>query len=91
MLAVTQSQMQDIQPRLQQLDMAEACTIVPAQFGEEPVAVCDANELNLPAIISSFWRPSGETLKLSERLHTRCDVAWPGVDCLLACESVEQA
>jgi hypothetical protein len=87
LLAVTNSQLADIRPRLEQLDMIESCTIVPAQFGEEPVAVCDANELNLSAIISSYWRPSVETFRLAERLHTRCDVNWPSIDMLLSSET----
>ncbi|MCC6512274.1 MAG: protein kinase [Pirellulaceae bacterium] len=86
LLGVTASQLSDIRPRLEQLDMVEACTIVPAQFGEEPVAVCDANELNLPALISAFWRPNADVFKLAERLHTRCDVAWPSIDNLLSSE-----
>ncbi len=86
MLAVTSSQLNDIKPRLEQLDMVESCTIVPAQFGEEPVAVCDANELNMAAIVSSFWRPTIEAFRLAERLHTRCDVNWPSIDMLLASE-----
>lgn len=84
LLAVTNSQLNDIKPRLEQLDMVESCTIVPAQFGEEPVAVCDANELNMAAIVSAFWRPNLEAFRLAERLHTRCDVNWPSIDMLLA-------
>lgn len=84
MLAVTNAQLNDIKPRLEQLDMVESCTIVPAQFGEEPVAVCDANELNMSAIVSAFWRPTVEAFRLAERLHTRCDVNWPSIDMLLA-------
>lgn len=84
MLAVTSSQLNDIKPRLEQLDMVESCTIVPAQFGEEPVAVCDANDLNMAAIVSAFWRPTVEAFRLAERLHTRCDVNWPSIDMLLA-------
>ena len=87
LLAVTNSQLNDIKPRLVQLDMVESCTIVPAQFGEEPVAVCDANELNLSAIISAFWRPNADAFRLAERLHTRCDVNWPSIDLLLASEA----
>ncbi len=86
MLAVTSSQLNDIRPRLEQLDMVESCTIVPAQYGEEPVAVCDANDLNLASIVSTFWRPSVDAFRLAERLHTRCDVNWPSIDMLLASE-----
>jgi hypothetical protein len=83
LLAVTPSQQNDLKPRMQQLDMSESCTIVPAQYGEEPVVVCDANDLNLSSMIASIWRPNSETFKLAERLHTRSDVVWPSIDALL--------
>ncbi len=86
LLAVTNAQLDDIKPRLEQLDMVDSCTIVPAQFGEEPVAVCDANDLNIASIVSAFWRPNVEAFRLAERLHTRCDVNWPSIDMLLASE-----
>lgn len=91
LLAVTPSQLSQIGQRLKQLDMNESCTIVPARFGEVPVAVCDAGELNLPGLISGFWRPSSETFQLAERLHTRSDVAWPSIDTLLAGPMLEAA
>ncbi len=89
LLAVTTAQQNEIKPRLEQLDMVESCTIVPAQFGEEPVAVCDANDLNLSSIISAFWRPTAEAFRLAERLHTRCDVNWPSIDMLLTSEACQ--
>lgn len=91
LLAITPSQLSEIQERLQQLDMHTSCTIVPAQFGEEPVAVCDASDLNLSAMINAFWRPNADTFRLAERLHTRCDVAWPDIDMLLTSMSLEPA
>jgi hypothetical protein len=91
LLAVTPSQSSDINGRLKQLDMHESCTIVPAPFGEVPVAVCDASGLNLPGLISAFWRPSSETFRLAERLHTRSDVAWPAIDSLLTPPIAEAA
>ena len=60
---------------------------VDARFGEEPVAVCDAADVNLPGTINAFWRPNADTFHLAERLHTRCDVAWPDIDLLLAAAS----
>lgn len=87
LIAVTPAQQSALLPRLKQLDMDESCTIVPAQFGEEPVAVCDAGELNLSGIIASFWRPTPEIFRLAERLHTRSDVAWPTIDTLLSSPS----
>ncbi len=89
LLAVAAAQLNDVQPRLAQLEMTESCTLVPAQFGEEPVAVCDANELNVSGLISSFWRPNADTFRMAERLHSRCDVAWQSADALLACEMAQ--
>ena len=48
-----------------------------------PVAVCDAFDLNLAGLISTYWRPSPDTFRLAERLHTRSDVAWPAMETLL--------
>lgn len=89
LLVITPSQLSEVQDRLRQLDMHASCTIVPAQYGEEPVAVCDASDLNLAAMVHAFWRPTAETFQLAERLHARCDVAWPDIDRLLTSVAVE--
>jgi serine/threonine protein kinase len=89
LLAVTPAQLNDIQERLTQLELDSSCTIVPAQFGDVPVAVCDANALNLSGVINAFWRPNADTFHLAERLHTRCDVAWPQIDTLFATTTAE--
>ena len=82
--AVTNSQRSEITQRIAQIGISEDFTLVPAQFGEEPVTVCDGNDLNIPALISDFWHPTAETFQLAERLHTRSDVVWPPMDALLA-------
>lgn len=83
LLAVPATQLSAMSGQLKQLGLDEACTVVPAQGGQVPVVVCDASDLNLPGLIGAFWRPSSETFRLAERLHTRCDVAWPAMDALM--------
>jgi hypothetical protein len=83
LLAVTPRQFTELQKRDDLVDLLHSCTIVPAQYGEEPCAVCDACDFNLARVIAACWHPSGDTLRLADRLHTRCDVNWPDIDSIL--------
>ncbi|MFO1063923.1 MAG: protein kinase [Pirellulales bacterium] len=91
LLSVTTRQQSEMRERMQSLDMADSCTIVPAQFGEEPCAVCEAFDFSIARLAGNLWHPNSETLRLAERLQTRCDVSWPEVEEMLRAETTVPA
>lgn len=83
LLVLTSQQLEGSMEGLQSLGLLEGTTIIPAACGESPYVVCDTTDVNLAGLVGSLWRPTPETFRLAERLHSRVDQAWPATDFLI--------
>ncbi|QDV23689.1 protein kinase domain-containing protein [Aureliella helgolandensis] len=76
-------QLELIQPFLQRNSLHKSTTLLPTSCRLGLHLFSEATHVNLPALIATLWRPSSDTLRLAERLHTRVDVEWAPVSGLL--------
>ncbi|MCA9192009.1 MAG: protein kinase [Planctomycetales bacterium] len=78
----TPDQISNVQQALEESQQLENTTVLPC-LGNGFYLLCDANQLNLPQIISTLWRPNNSTFQLAERLRTRIDIDWTPAHTLL--------
>jgi serine/threonine protein kinase len=83
MIVTNQDQLPFVNDSLKQLNIANTTTVVPATTCLGTQLVCDAVNISIPHLISTFWRPTGATLSLVERLRTRIDIDWDDASALL--------
>ncbi|MBX3421280.1 MAG: protein kinase [Pirellulaceae bacterium] len=83
LLITSEGQRGPIDTELRSAGIREHTTLLPGATCLGTQLVCDITRLNIAQLIATLWRPSGATLNLAERLHTRVDIDWPPVSQLL--------
>lgn len=82
-LVLTSEQLESSMEGLEKTGLLDETTLIPATFGETPYIVCESAEVNLSGMVGGLWRPTPETFRLAERLHSRVDQPWPPTDSLV--------